>query len=87
MEIKHLKSATRLLNKDCVNRGSLDLFKVVMWVSVGQFAAELPKAGVKRKSSIYSLKNVEYSSNVLIITAKFKTSLKCDMPGEMTFLS
>ena len=34
MEIKYTKSAARVLNRDCVNKGGLDLFKNVLWVSV-----------------------------------------------------
>ena len=51
MEIKYLKSAARLLNRDCVNRRDLDLSKEVLWVSVGERIAELPavKVGVKKK--------------------------------------
>ena len=40
-EIKYVKSAARLLDRTCVNKGGLDLFKEVLWVSVGQRAAEL----------------------------------------------
>ena len=51
--MKYLKSAARLLDRDCVNRRGLDLSKEVMWVSVGQRAAELPaiKVGGWKKSS------------------------------------
>ena len=41
MEMKYIKSAARVLNRDCVNKGGLDLSKNVLWVSVGQGAAEL----------------------------------------------
>ena len=41
MEIKSIKSAARLLDKDCVNKGGLDLSKEVLWVSVDQRAAVL----------------------------------------------
>ena len=41
MEIKYIKSAARVLNRDCVNKGGLDVFKNVLWVSVGQGAADL----------------------------------------------
>ena len=34
--MKYLKSAGRLLNRDCVNKGGLDLSKEVLWVSVGK---------------------------------------------------
>ena len=51
MEIKCIKIAPRLLNKDCVNKGGLDLSKEVLWVSVGQRAAVLQavKVGGKKK--------------------------------------
>ena len=42
MEKKYIKSAARLLNRYCVNKGGLDLSKEVLWVSGGQRAAELP---------------------------------------------
>ena len=42
MEMKYVKSAARLLNRDYDNRGDLDLSKEALWVSVGQRAAELP---------------------------------------------
>ena len=43
----------RNLNRDCINRGGLDLSKEVLWVSVDQRAAELPaiKAEGWEKSS------------------------------------
>ena len=51
MEIKYIKSAARVLNRDCVNKGGLDLSKNVLWVSVGQGAADLQavKVGGKKK--------------------------------------
>ena len=42
MEIKCVKSATRLLNRIWVNKEGLDLSKEVLWVFVGQRTAELP---------------------------------------------
>ena len=53
MEIKCIKSAARLLDINCVNKGDLDLSKQVLWVSVGQRAAVLQavKAGGKKKNS------------------------------------
>ena len=36
-----IKSATKVLNRDCVNKRGLDLSKNVQWVSVGQKAADL----------------------------------------------
>ena len=33
MEIKYIKSAAKLLNKDYINKRGLDLSKEVLWVS------------------------------------------------------
>ena len=41
MEIKYIESTARLLDRDWVNKGGLDLSKEVLWVSVGQRAADL----------------------------------------------
>ena len=41
MEIKYIKSAARILNRNCVNKGGLDLSKEVLWVSMGQNATKL----------------------------------------------
>ena len=51
MEIKCIKSAARLLDRDCVNKGGLDLSKEVLWASVGQRAAVLQavKVGGQKK--------------------------------------
>ena len=51
MVIKYIKSAARVLNRDCVNKGGLDLSKNLLWVSVGQGAADLRavKVGGKKK--------------------------------------
>ena len=51
MEIKCIKSAARLLNINCVNKGGLDLSKEVLWVSVGQRALDLRavKVGGQKK--------------------------------------
>ena len=51
MEINFVKSAARLLNRDGVNKGGLDLSKEVLWVSIGQRAAELQavKVGGQQK--------------------------------------
>ena len=52
MEIKYIKSAARVLNRNCVNKGGLDLSKNVLWVSVGQGAADLRavKVGGQKKN-------------------------------------
>ena len=49
--MKYVKSDARLLNRNCVNKGDLDLFEEVLWVSVGQRAAELRvvKVGGQKK--------------------------------------
>ena len=39
--MKYIKSAARVLDRDCVNKGGLDLFKEVLWVFVGQRGAEI----------------------------------------------
>ena len=51
MDIKYIKSAARVLNKKFVNKGGLDLSKNVLWVSVGQGAADLRavKVGGQKK--------------------------------------
>ena len=51
MKIKCIKSAARLLDKDSVNKGGLDISKEVLWVSVGQRAAVLQavKVGSQKK--------------------------------------
>ena len=51
MEIKCIKSAARLLNKDCINKRGLDLSKEVLRVSVGQRTAVLQaiKVGGQKK--------------------------------------
>jgi len=41
MEIKYIKSAATVLNRNCVNKRGLDLSKNVLWVSVGEGAADL----------------------------------------------
>ena len=51
MEIKCIKSAARLLDIDCVNKGGLGLSKEVLWVSVNLEAAVLQavKVGGQKK--------------------------------------
>ena len=41
MEIRYIKSTVRLLDRVWVNKGGLDLSKKVLWVFVGQRAADL----------------------------------------------
>ena len=51
MEMKYIKSASRLLNRDCVNKRGLNLSKEVLWVSIGQRVGELSviKVGGSKK--------------------------------------
>ena len=51
MEIKYIKSAARVLNRDCVNKRGLNLSKEVLRVSVGQRASDLRavKVGGQKK--------------------------------------
>ena len=56
MGIKYIKSAARVLNRNCVNTRGLDLSKNVLWVSVGQGAADLRAVkvgGLKKNSAIW----------------------------------
>ena len=46
MEMKYIKSVARVLNRDFVNKGGLDISKNVLWVSVGQGTADLPAVKV-----------------------------------------
>ena len=41
IEMKYVKSAARLLKRNCINKGGLDVSIEVLWVSVGQWAADL----------------------------------------------
>ena len=65
MEIECVKSATRLLNRIWVNKGGLDLSKEVLWVSVGQRAADLRavKVGGQQKILPISPRAGEAGSN------------------------
>ena len=47
MGIKYIKSAVRVLNRNCVNKGGLDLSKDILWVSVGQGVADLQAVKVE----------------------------------------
>ena len=51
MEIKYVKCAAKLLNRDWINKRGLDLSKKVLWVSVGERAANLRavKVGGQKK--------------------------------------
>ena len=51
MEIKYIKSAARVLNRNFVNKRGLDLSKKVLWISVDQRASDLQavKVGGQKK--------------------------------------
>ena len=51
METKYIKSAVRVLDRNCVNKGGLDLSNDVLWVSVDQRASDLQavKVGGQKK--------------------------------------
>ena len=54
MEIKYMKSAARLLDRNFVNKRGLDLSKEVLLVSLGQRAEKLQdlRFGVLKKNSV-----------------------------------
>ena len=52
MEIKYVKSAARLLDRNWVNKRGLDLSKEVLWVSVDQKAAVLRAVKVEGQKEI-----------------------------------
>ena len=52
MELKYIKSAARVLNRNFVNKRGLDLSKNVLWVSVGQRAADLRAVRVGSQKKI-----------------------------------
>ena len=51
MELKYLKSTARLLDRNYFNKRDLDLSKEVLWVSVGQRAADLQAVKVGGKKN------------------------------------
>ena len=55
MDIKYIKSAARVLNRKFVNKGGLDLSKNVLWVSVGQGAADLRAVKVRGQKKILQI--------------------------------
>ena len=55
MEIKYIKSAARLLDRDWGSQGGLDLSKKVLWISVGQRGAELHAVKFGDKKEILPL--------------------------------
>ena len=65
MEMKCIKSVARVLNKDCMNKGGLDLSKNVLWVSVGQGVADLGavKVGGQNKILLICQVRTRYARN------------------------
>ena len=59
MEIRCFISVARLLNRDWVNKGGLDLSKEVLWVSVGQWATELWAAKVGGQQKILPISHAQ----------------------------
>ena len=55
MERRYVKSATRLLTRYCVNKRGLELSEEILWVSVGQRAADLPAVKVGGEKIILPL--------------------------------
>ena len=52
MGIEYIKSAARVLNRNCVNKQGLNLSKNVLRVSVGQRAADLRAVKVEGQKKI-----------------------------------
>ena len=50
--MKYVKSAPRLFTRNWINKEGLDLSKMVLWVSVGQRAAELRAVKVGGQKNI-----------------------------------
>ena len=53
MVTKYHKSAARILDRDCINRGGLYLSEEVLWGSVYQRAADLPAVKVGGQKNFY----------------------------------
>ena len=77
MEIKCIKSAARLLDIDCVNKGGLDLSKEVLWVSVGQRAAALqvisPVRAIRVRTGAICSTSLERSKPLLLTQSLSKS--------------
>ena len=57
MEMRYINSASRLLDRNNVNRRGLDLSEELLWISVGQRVAKLPAikiGGLKKNSTTRS---------------------------------
>ena len=75
---KFIKRAARVLNRDCVNKRGLGLSKNVLWVSVGQGAADLQavKVGGQKKLLLISQVRTRFARNgpigrIFLMTSDF----------------
>ena len=59
MEIKYVKCAARLFYRNLVKKGGLDLSKEVLWISVGQRAADLRAVKVRGNKKFCRLARFE----------------------------
>ena len=77
MVTKHHKSAARILNRDCINRGGLDPSKEVLWVSVGQRAAALqvisPVRAIRVRTGAICSTSLERSKPLLLTQSMSKS--------------
>ena len=80
MEIELIKSAARFLNRDFVNKGGLDLSKNVLWVSVGQGAADLRAVKVRGKKKFCQSARVESAFPAMGRSAEFFFTSNFDSP-------
>ena len=78
MEIRYIKSTARVFNRNCVNKGGLDLSKNVLWVSVGQGAADLRAVKVGGQKKILPIGQVRThfarngpSGRIFLMTSSF----------------
>ena len=87
VNFKSLKSATRLLNRVCVERQGLDLSKEVLWVSVCQRAAKLPagKVGGLKKNSAMRPGAGESVSNPAAWQNLFSNLQLCQLVAQLPF--
>ena len=77
-EIRYVKSAARLLDRNCVNKGGLDLSKEVLWVSVGQRTVDLQAVKVWGQQKILPIGPAQVKrvrtgpfSKIFLLTSKF----------------
>ena len=79
MEITYIKSATRVLNRHCVNKRGFNLSKNILWVFVGQGAADLRAVKVGGKKKILPISQ-DFKSVASILAPVYKelTNLGCN---------